>query len=100
MGWKKPAWRKTERSNESHDWCTELLGMRMPTDRWPKALKVFLVVNDFKLHLNAFKIYLKFSLEFACPWKLEKCQLSSTSVLKTSNLAHYLLAKKVKMSQE
>ena len=43
--------------NESHDRCSELLGMRIPKERWPLALKALLVVNSFKLHLNAFKLY-------------------------------------------
>ena len=33
--------------------CSELLGMRMPNDRGPLALKTLLVVNSFKLHLKA-----------------------------------------------
>ena len=43
-------------ANKSHDRCSELLGMRMPKDRWAQALtcKVVLVVDSFKLHLNAF----------------------------------------------
>ena len=57
VGWKKKktARGKTGRANESHDRCSELLGMRMPKDRWPQALKALLVVNFFKLHLNAYK---------------------------------------------
>ena len=43
--------------NESHDRCSELLRMRMPRERWPLVLKALLVVNSFKLHLNAFKLY-------------------------------------------
>ena len=53
-GMNNTAQRKTLRTTESHDWCSELLGMRMPKDRWPLALKTLLVVNSFKLHLNAF----------------------------------------------
>ena len=30
---KKPARRETEHANESHDRCSELLGMHMPKDR-------------------------------------------------------------------
>ena len=43
-------------ANKSHDRCSELLGMRMPKVRWAQALtwKVVLVVDSFKLHLNAF----------------------------------------------
>ena len=29
IGWQNPARRKTERTNESHDLCSQLLGMRM-----------------------------------------------------------------------
>ena len=53
-GWKNPAWRKTVHASESHDQCSEPLGMREPKDRWPQALKALLVVNSFKLHLNAY----------------------------------------------
>ena len=43
---------KTERAKESHDRCSQPPGMRMPktADRGTQAL---LVVNSFKLHLNA-----------------------------------------------
>ena len=56
MGWKNPAQKETDRANESHDRCSELLGMRMPKDRWAQALTctAILVVDSFKLHLNAF----------------------------------------------
>ena len=50
--WKNPAWRKTVRANESHDQCSELLGIRMPKDRWPQALKALLLNSS--LHFNAF----------------------------------------------
>ena len=45
---------KTERAKESHDRCSQPPGMRMPktADLGTQAL---LVVNSFKLHLNAFK---------------------------------------------
>ena len=45
---------KTERAKESHDRCSQTSGMRMPktADLGTQAL---LVVNSFKLHLNAFK---------------------------------------------
>ena len=52
---KKTARGKTGRANESHDRCSELLGMCIPKDRWPQVLKALLVVNFFKLHLNAYK---------------------------------------------
>ena len=44
---------KTERAKESHDRCSQPPGMRMPktTDLGTQAL---LVVNSFKLHLNAY----------------------------------------------
>ena len=44
---------KTERAKESHDRCSQPPGMRMPktADLGTQAL---LVVNSFKLHLNAF----------------------------------------------
>ena len=44
---------KTERGKESHDRCSQPPGMRMPktADLGTQAL---LVVNSFKLHLNAF----------------------------------------------
>ena len=43
---------KTERAKESHDRCSQPPGMRMPktADLGTQAL---LVVNSFKLHLNA-----------------------------------------------
>ena len=46
---------KTERAKESHDRCSQPPGMRMPktADLGTQAL---LVVNSFKLHLNALKI--------------------------------------------
>ena len=46
---------KTERAKELHDRCSQPPGMRMPktTDLGTQAL---LVVNSFKLHLNALKI--------------------------------------------
>ena len=46
---------KTERAKEYHDRCSQPPGMRMPktADLGTQAL---LVVNSFKLHLNAFKI--------------------------------------------
>ena len=46
---------KTERAKESYDWCSQPPGMRMPktADLGTQAL---LVVNSFKLHLNAFYI--------------------------------------------
>ena len=46
---------KTERAKESHDRCSQPPGMRMPktADLGTQAL---LVVNSFKLHLNAFYI--------------------------------------------
>ena len=55
-GLKKWAPKKTDRANESHDRSSELLGMRMPKGRWAQALtgKAVLVVDSFKLHLNAF----------------------------------------------
>ena len=43
---------------ESHDWCSELLGMCMPKDWWPLAPRTLLVVNSFELHLNASKLWL------------------------------------------
>ena len=45
---------KNERTKESHDRCRQPLGMRMPktADLGTQAL---LVVNSFKLHLNAQK---------------------------------------------
>ena len=39
---------------DSYDQGSVLLGMRMPKDREPKALRMFSVFNSFKLHLNAF----------------------------------------------
>ena len=44
---------KTERAKESYDWCSQPPGMRMPktADLGTQAL---LVVNSFKLHLNAY----------------------------------------------
>ena len=52
-GWQNLARRKTERAKESHDRCSQPPGMRMPktADLGTQAL---LVVNSFKLHLNAF----------------------------------------------
>ena len=46
---------KTERAKESHDRCSQPPGMRMPktADLGTQAL---LVVNSFKLHLNALYI--------------------------------------------
>ena len=43
---------KTERAKESHDRCSQPPGMRMPktADLGTQAL---LLVNSFKLHLNA-----------------------------------------------
>ena len=52
MGWKNPAQRKTELTNESHAGCSELLGVRMPKDCWPQALKVLLVVTSFRLVID------------------------------------------------
>ena len=45
---------KTERAKESHDRCSQPPGMRMPktADLGTQAL---VVVNSFKLHLNALK---------------------------------------------
>ena len=45
IGWKKPARKKKERANESHDRCSELLGMRKPKERWTLALKALLVLT-------------------------------------------------------
>ena len=52
-GLQNPAQRKTERTNESHDRYSQLLGMDMPKTSDLRHLKVLLVVNSFKLHLNA-----------------------------------------------
>ena len=51
---------KTERAKESHDRCSQPPGMRMPktADLGTQAL---LVVNSFKLHLNAFIFRFKYS---------------------------------------
>ena len=43
---------------------------------------------------------LKISLQFTCPWKIEKCQFPVKSILESSNLAHYPLVKNAKMTQE
>ena len=40
--------------HELHERCSELLGKCIVTDCVPLALQAFLVVNSFKLHLNAF----------------------------------------------
>ena len=45
IGWKKTARKKKERANESHDRCSELLGMRKPKERWTLALKALLVLT-------------------------------------------------------
>ena len=52
---------KTERAKESHDRCSQPPGMRMPktADLGTQAL---LVVNSFKLHLNAFKHFSSWSI--------------------------------------
>ena len=52
---------KTERAKESHDRCSQTSGMRMPktADLGTQAL---LVVNSFKLHLNAFKHFSSWSI--------------------------------------
>ena len=57
---------KTERAKESHDRCSQPPGMRMPktADLGTQAL---LVVNSFKLHLNAHTISIR---------KFEKCARS------------------------
>ena len=39
---------------ESHEECSEQLGMCMLNDCGPQAPKMLLVVNSFKLYLNAF----------------------------------------------
>ena len=44
---------KTERAKESHDRCTQPPGMHMPKTV-DLGTQVLLVVNSFKLHLNAF----------------------------------------------
>ena len=46
---------KTERAKESHDRCSQPPGMRMPKTA-DLGTQAFLVVNSFKLHLNAFKL--------------------------------------------
>ena len=43
---------KTERAKESHDRCSQPPGMRMPKTADP-GTQALLVVNSFKLHLNA-----------------------------------------------
>ena len=44
---------KTERAKESHDPCSQPPGMRIPKTA-ELGTQAFLVVNSFKLHLNAF----------------------------------------------
>ena len=55
---------KTERAKESHDRCSQPPGMRMPktADLGTQAL---LVVNSFKLHLNASN-QLKETIHYKC----------------------------------
>ena len=44
---------KTEHAKESHDHCSQPPSMRMPKTA-DLGTQAFLVVNSFKLHLNAF----------------------------------------------
>ena len=47
-------WLFTQLIPDSYDQGSELMGMRIPKDREPLALRIFSVFNSFKLHLNAF----------------------------------------------
>ena len=50
---KETSWHRQRSKKENQEGCSKQLGMRMPKDRGPLALKTLLVVNSFKLHWNA-----------------------------------------------
>ena len=66
LKWRLGAWRKwptgtqhegkTERAKESHDRCSQPLGMRMLKTA-DLGTQAFLVVNSFKLHLTALYLH-------------------------------------------
>lgn len=53
-------------ATESHEECSEQLGMCMLNDCGPQALKMLLVVNSFKLYINAFKMFLPLYFLLRC----------------------------------
>ena len=79
---------KTERAKESHDRCSQPPGMRMPktADLGTQAL---LVVNSFKLHLNAFMPHemsntTKCLLSLSFVWTEEICKLNGETLTLSS----------------